>query len=119
MLINHIEKVDKEDIPIKGGEGAEIQWLIADKQGADKFYMRLVTLEPGGSIPLHSHDIIHEMYVTSGDGAVVKESGEEQAITKGSFVYIPGNEKHGFKNTGEENFEFICCIDKPDKDPYK
>ncbi len=118
MIIGHIDDVNKESLPIKGIEGAGIQWLISDKQGADKFYMRLVTIEPGSEIPLHSHDVVHEIFVLTGEGAVVTEEGENK-VCHGNFVYIEGDIVHGFKNTGNEDFKFICCIDKPSESSYK
>ncbi|MCP4727914.1 MAG: cupin domain-containing protein [bacterium] len=118
MHIGHINDVEKEGLPIKGGEGAGIQWLIAEKQGADAFYMRLVTIEPGGEIPLHSHDVVHEMFILKGKGAVLTEEGENN-VSHGNFAYIEGEKVHGFKNLGDEDFMFICCIDKPSKDSYK
>ncbi len=112
MHINHIDKVEKEIAAIDGVKGAGIQWLIAEKEDADKFFMRLIAVEPGGIIPLHNHSSIHEIFIVKGSGAVLEEGGETP-VTPGNFVYVKGDEIHGFKNTGKEELQFICCIDKP------
>lgn len=112
MHIGHVDNVKKEKISVKGIKGAGIQVLLSQKENVPHFYMRLVSVEPGGIIPLHSHEVIHEMYVVKGKGAVLHENGETP-IEAGSFVYMPSDEIHGMKNTGSENLEFICCINKP------
>jgi mannose-6-phosphate isomerase-like protein (cupin superfamily) len=33
-------------------------------------------------------------------------------VAYGYFAYIPAGEEHGFENTGEEPFRFICVIPK-------
>ena len=111
MYIGHIDNVKKEEIPVKGIKGTRIQWLLAQKENVPHFYMRLVSVEPGGVIPLHSHETIHEMYILNGRGAVLHEDGETP-IEAGNFIYMPSNKVHGTKNTGSENLEFICCINK-------
>jgi len=112
MHVGHVDNVKKEEISVEGIEGTRIQWLLAQKENVPHFYMRLVSVEPGGIIPLHSHEVIHEMYILKGKGAVLHEDGETP-IEAGSFIYMPINEVHGTKNTGSENLEFICCINKP------
>ncbi len=109
MQIGHITKVSKEGISAEGSHGAGIQWLLGKREGVPHFYMRLVTVEPGGVIALHKHEVIHEMYILKGKGAVLHPDGETP-IGEGNFVYMPANEIHGTKNTGNEPLQFICCI---------
>lgn len=112
MLIGHASEVMKERVHAEGSRGAAIQWLLAGKEGVPHFYMRLVTVEPGGVIPLHNHEVIHEMYILKGKGAVLHPDGETP-VEEGNFVYMPSNEVHGTRNTGSEPLQFICCIDTP------
>jgi len=112
MIIGNVNDVKKEDIPVEGIEGTKIQWLLAEKEDVPHFYMRYITVEPGGIIPLHSHDYIHEMYIVKGNGAVLSQNGEIP-FEEGNFIYMPSGEIHGTKNTGDKNLEFICCINKP------
>ena len=112
MLIGHVREVAKDKVNAEGSNGAGIQWLLAKKEDVPHFYMRLVTVEPGGIIPLHRHEVIHEMYILKGKGAVLRPDGETP-IAEGNFVYMPANEIHGTRNTGSEPLQFICCINKP------
>ena len=110
MHIGHINDVEKEVIPVEGGKGAYIQWLLTKKEGVEAFYMRYVTLEPDGIIPLHTHEQIHEMFIVKGKGASLTEAGEKP-VEAGNFIYVESELVHGIKNIGNENLEFICCID--------
>lgn len=83
--------------------------LIGRAMGAENFIMRLFTVEEGGHSPFHSHDWEHEVYIVSGEATVVKEDSKE-VVTAGSFVFVPSNVLHQFKNTGKGNLEFICVI---------
>ncbi|MFC1555306.1 cupin domain-containing protein [candidate division KSB1 bacterium] len=111
MYIGNLKDVNKEKITVDGAKGVSLQWLLSQKEEVPYFYMRYVTVEPGGIIPLHSHEVIHEMYIVKGEGAVLLEK-EEKHIEEGNFVYMPSDKIHGTKNTGTTNLEFICCINK-------
>ena len=109
MYLGHLSNVQKEEIPVEGIKNTRIQWLLSQKENIPHFYMRYVTVEPGGIIPLHSHETIHEMFIIRGKGAVLHEDGETP-FAAGNFIYMPSGEIHGTLNTGDENLEFICCI---------
>jgi quercetin dioxygenase-like cupin family protein len=111
MQIGHVTDVPKESISAEGSHGAGLQWLLSKKDGVPHFFMRLVTVEPGGVIPLHKHEVIHEMFILRGKGAVLRPDGEIP-VAEGNFIYMPSNEIHGTKNTGSEPLQFICCINE-------
>ncbi len=112
MIIENINKVKKDALTINGSQGAHIQWLLSQNEGVDHFYMRYISIEPGGIIPLHSHELIHEMFIVNGEGAALS-AGNETKLAPGNFVYVEPNEMHGLKNTGKGTFDLICCINKP------
>ena len=112
MFIKSSESVEKESLPMEGVKNTKMQWLIAEKDGAEHFYMRMVIMEPDGIVPLHNHPYVHEVYVVEGEGAVLLE-GEEKPMKEGDFVFVEGDLVHGFKNTGKDELKFICCINKP------
>ena len=114
MIVGHLKDVAKEPLAAADAEGARIQWLFSQQQGVPHFYMRYVTLEPGGHIPLHTHAPIHQIFVVKGRGAILLEDGEI-AIEAGSFVYVSSGLAHGTRNTGEGRLEFICCINRTDE----
>jgi quercetin dioxygenase-like cupin family protein len=111
MIVGRVEKITKEPVAAEGSKGASIQWLLGKQENVPHFYMRLVTVEPGGVIPLHNHDVIHEMYIVKGKGAVLRPDGETP-VSEGDFVYMPPNEVHGTRNIGSEPLQFICCINR-------
>jgi mannose-6-phosphate isomerase-like protein (cupin superfamily) len=62
----------------------------------------------------HLHDGFEEcIYVLSGRGVTVAESGEIP-IVPGDIVLIPPNEMHMTRNTGDETLVLLCFFAVPD-----
>jgi mannose-6-phosphate isomerase-like protein (cupin superfamily) len=62
----------------------------------------------------HLHDGFEEcIYVLSGQGMTVAESGEIP-IKPGDIVLIPAGEKHMTRNTGSEPLVLLCFFPVPD-----
>jgi mannose-6-phosphate isomerase-like protein (cupin superfamily) len=62
----------------------------------------------------HLHDGFEEcIYVLSGQGTTVAESGEIP-IKPGDIVLIPPGEKHMTRNTGTEALVLLCFFPVPD-----
>ncbi len=112
MRVSSYKQVPAEDVAEKGAAGTKIRWLIAGKDGAPNFAMRLFEMAPGGCSPLHAHPWEHEVYVLRGKGKVVRE-GPDAKIGSGDFVFIAPNEKHQFRNDGKAMLSFICLIPLP------
>ena len=55
MKILHSQEISQERSSLSGTEGTTLRWLIAQKDGAPHYAMRLFEIEPGGSIPVHVH----------------------------------------------------------------
>ncbi len=96
----------------EGASGISIRWVIAEKDGAPNFSMRVFEVAPGGYSPYHSHPWEHEVFVLEGGGVVVQETGEVP-ISCGDVLFIPGGEMHQLRNTSEGTLEFICLIPNP------
>ena len=92
--------------PAKGVAGRVV---IGKDDGAKNFCMRIFELSPGGQTPCHAHDWEHEIFVHSGNGQVLR-NGSWENVEKANVVFIPGNEEHQFKNTGDETLVFVCLI---------
>ncbi len=101
--------VPAQDVAEEGAAGTKIRWLIAEKDGAPNFAMRLFEMAPGGHTPLHAHPWEHEVFVIRGRGLVVR-GGSEARIAPGDFVFIEPNETHQFRNHGRAMLSFICVI---------
>ncbi len=83
--------------------------VINADDGAPNSCMRVFDVEPGAFTPSHEHPWEHEVFVLSGRGVVVSGEGETQ-IAKDSVVFVPPDEHHCFKNSGDETLRFICVI---------
>ena len=99
----------KETKAIPYGRGVVKRILIGPKQGAPTFVMRIIELESGASSPDHSHDWEHEVFILSGKGVVVTENGES-AIRAEDAVFVPPDEVHCFRNTGQASLRFMCLV---------
>jgi quercetin dioxygenase-like cupin family protein len=111
MMTGHFAEV-KEEKPTMPGMQATIRWLIAAKEGAPNFAMRVIEIKrKGEKIPLHRHDYEHEIFIIEGQGHVLSPDGPKP-VAYGNFVYVAPNEEHGFENTGDPPFRFICVIPK-------
>jgi quercetin dioxygenase-like cupin family protein len=109
MIVKNAEEVEKSVVEMDQVEGTYIQWLASKTDGAPNFAMRRFTMEPGGKIGLHGHPWEHEIYILKGRGvAFTKE--ERVDIKSGDVLYIPGDEPHGYDNTGDEDLMFICMV---------
>ena len=107
--VSSIEETRQEDVKMDGVFDTKIQWLIDEKAGAGNFAMRRFVLKPGGIINIHTHDWEHEVYILSGDGEVLSQTGNKP-VRPGSVAYVPPNEPHGFRNKGLDEFVFLCMI---------
>ena len=91
--------------PVSGEVGSRVTFRIAEipvPQPADK---------PRGP---HLHREFEEcIYVLSGEGRTLAESGEI-AIKPGDIVLIPPGEKHMTRNTGSVPLVLLCFFPVPD-----
>jgi len=109
MKVFNYDEVKAEKVTEEGASKVTVRWLIDEKTGAKNFFMRMFEVKPGGYTPLHTHPWEHEIFVLEGEGTVVSEKGE-QKVKPGNVIFIPPNEKHQLKNTGNQKFKFLCLI---------
>ena len=102
-------ELPEERVEMEGVKDATIQWLRAKEHGAPTFAMRRFRVKPGGYTPYHTHPYEHEVYVLSGKGVAVIED-QEYPLEKDSFILVPPDLRHQFKNTGDEDLIFLCII---------
>ena len=87
------------------------QIAIGANEGWDDYVMRIFTLKHGGYTPEHSHPWPHINYIIEGKGSLFLD-GVHYIVEHGYVAYIPQNARHQFKNTGTEDFTFICIVPK-------
>ncbi|AEC51489.1 hypothetical protein PNA2_0573 [Pyrococcus sp. NA2] len=108
MYIGHVKDTPEKEVP--NANNTTIRWLISPKVGAKNFAMRYFVIKKGGEIPIHQHNWEHEIFVVKGEGYLTKDGKNWFKVVPGSYIYIPPNEPHGYRNEDSETFEFICII---------
>jgi mannose-6-phosphate isomerase-like protein (cupin superfamily) len=91
--------------PVSGEIGARVTFRIAE----------IPVAKPGDAPrgPHMHHDFEECIYVLSGQGTTVAESGEIP-IAPGDIILIPAGEKHMTRNTGTEPLVLLCFFPVPD-----
>ena len=51
-------------------------------------------------------------YIIEGQGALVNEAGEETPLTAGDFAMVMPDEKHQYRNMGDQPLILICGVPK-------
>jgi quercetin dioxygenase-like cupin family protein len=114
--VNKLKLIPYTDVEAKDAEGGSknltVRWLITKETGAKNFAMRLFEMAAGGNSPLHTHDWEHEVFILEGEGVVVGGQ-EERKFKAGDAIFIPANELHQLRSSGEKPVKFLCLI------PYK
>lgn len=112
MSVKHIQDIPVESVPNATGVTKAV--LISAEEGPN-FAMRKFSIQPGGSMPLHTNKVEHEQYVLRGRARV--RLGEEVfEVSAGDIVFIAADLPHNYINLGDEPFEFICLVpNKEDK----
>lgn len=105
MLSKNYLEVEKEPV----GEDKSVRWVIGEPEGAPNFAMRVIEFEPGAVFETHHHPYEHEIFVLEGEG-VAHTPDEEHVMRPGIALYVPPDEHHGYRNTGDGPLRFICVI---------
>ena len=113
--------VNTTNVPIgaldkKGAEKTQVQYLVDERQGSNRFALRLYTIQKGGHTPLDQHPYEHHVHVMSGQG-LLRQSKEPNAtllpLKVGDTLFIPSNAIHQFSNNKDEPFTFLCVKGNP------
>jgi quercetin dioxygenase-like cupin family protein len=108
MKVFHHDTVKAQDAE-EGATKTTIRWLITKEMGAQNFAMRLFEMGAGGHSPLHTHPWEHEVFVLEGEGQLF-DGVKATPFRAGDAVFVPANEQHQFKNTGNTLLRFLCLI---------
>jgi len=120
--VNDVKDTKIESYPYKNEpypvKDTWIRWLSqAGPEGAPEYGLRLFTVGPKGSIPIHNHLYYQTMYILTGHLSITSHDPEtdEPLETKQmgphDFVFIPTMEPHSMVNLSEtETSTFLCCI---------
>lgn len=67
----------------------------------------IIEVAVGGELSLHHHQPQEIYIIRAGEGLLLQAGGKTKRLHKDSVVYIPQNEKHGLKNTGDVALEVL------------
>lgn len=73
---------------------------------ADNYVIGTSTVFPGGSVPEHAHEAEETYIILSGTG-VMTLGGVAHEVGENSVIYIPSNQSHELKNTGDTEMRTI------------
>ena len=110
-ILNHYSDAQSQVFAGEMVKGVTGSVVIGKNDGAPHFCMRIFTIESGGFTPRHAHEWEHEILVHAGSGQVLQD-GKWRDVSSGSVIFIPGNEEHQLRNSGDDDFVFACLIPK-------
>jgi mannose-6-phosphate isomerase-like protein (cupin superfamily) len=121
-IIHPHEHPFEQTLDLPGGRTRWQTLLSADRTPTEAMTVGITEIEPGQAKQffLHQHAQPEVYYILAGHG-VVKISGEEYALQRGSLVFIPGDAPHGLCNTGNEVLRllYVFAVDSLDQIVYK
>jgi len=109
MKVAHYTEAKAKVFDTAPAKGVTARVVIGKADGASNFCMRVFELAEGGHTPLHVHDWEHEIFIHSGEGNVYRD-GTWVPINKGHTLFIPANEEHQIKNSGNGTLTLVCLI---------
>lgn len=95
---------------IAAGASPDVRFcfLIDAKQhNSTGLSMGCLVLPMGAELPPHTHRPEEAYFIKKGAGLLHLPDGSTKDITENDAVYIPPNERHGIKNTGQGPLELI------------
>lgn len=116
MKIKRLKDISSEDVTDYNSTGTAIQWIWSKDDNVPNFFLRRFVITPGNQIGLHNHAEEHEIFILEGEGLVFNDSGEKFHIKPEDTLFVPSNEPHGYKNTGQTNLVFLCIIPRLKKE---
>lgn len=115
FLVNEAD-VAVEDLTKKGAAKVKVKYLLDERQGSDRFALRLYTVDKGGHTPLDQHEYEHQVHILKGHG-LLREGQENlpvlRSLREGDTIFIPSNALHQFINEYDEPLVFLCVKGNP------
>lgn len=112
MHFSSLGNAKKIKFEMEGAKDVYKQIPISKADGTPTFSFRVITIEPGGHTPRHTHSFEHLNYIIEGQGTVFAQGGEHD-IKKGDFALIAPGEEHQYTNTSTtHSLIMICAVPK-------
>jgi len=108
-----MERISESEIEAAEPEDGVHLKLLA---GGEKMNVQHFHIEPGATVPEHSHPHEQAGYITGGVG-VFLVGDEEVQVEPGDSYSIPGGEPHGLENRGDEPVRGVDIFSPPRENP--
>lgn len=111
VKIVKVNDVAEEELKKGSAKGTKVRYLIDQRHGANNFFLRIYSVEPGGQTPYDKHPYEHEVFVLKGKATLLTINDgipEMIEVNEGDAIYIASNEVHQFINTSDEVFTMLC-----------
>ncbi len=109
MKIARLRDVPQTPVTMEGASGAFKQVPIGARDGSPTMSLRVFTIAPGGHTPHHAHPFEHINYMMAGRGELLTDAGP-RPVAAGDFILVLPNERHQYRNPGEEPLVFACLV---------
>jgi len=106
MKVNNIFDVKGTEFP--AGRLTRVLVGPGAPEEANGFVLGHVTIYPGGSVPLHSHEQEEVYIILSGHGKMHIDD-ETADVKPGDYVYITSKANHLLENTSDEDMIMVFC----------
>jgi len=106
MKVNNILDVEGTEFP--AGRRTRVLVGPGAPEEAEGFVLGHVTIYPGGSVPLHSHEQEEVYVILSGHGKMHIDD-EVADVKPGDYFYMAPNSTHLLENTSDENMIMMFC----------
>jgi quercetin dioxygenase-like cupin family protein len=81
--------------------------MNADLNGTVSVAMSILTIEPGASLPAHTHPAEESFFVLEGTGLVIA-NGEPHEIHQDVALLASAGDVHGFTNNSDKPLRILC-----------
>jgi len=116
VFVTNIDSVPIEDMTKRGAKNVQVRYLIDERHGSNRFFLRLYTVPKGGHTPPDQHEYEHQVYVLNGRG-LLRETEQDLPVPtelgEGDVIFVPSNAVHQFLNEHGEPFVFLCVKGNP------
>ena len=109
MKLKKFEENEVQPYPSGSSRNTTGRVAIGKKEGAKNYCMRILEIGEDGCTAFHTHDWEHEVFIHQGCGKVFG-NGQWHDFASGDTVFMPPNEEHQFKNTGDKPILMVCVI---------
>ena len=100
---------------VEGYADGNATYLAVDE--AETISSNYIRIKKGEVTELGNHPDEEEVYIVLGGRAKLKLGDKTYEVGKGSAIYIPRSTDHQSTCISDEDYEFICVANWPDKIP--